>query len=73
MLHDQELTDAEQARITLIGNQILAEPHLWDDLYPPDPPPEAAQARPGRNDPCWCGSGRKYKHCHLRADAAGDG
>jgi preprotein translocase subunit SecA len=18
----------------------------------------------GRNDPCWCGSGRKYKHCH---------
>ncbi|MFW6136222.1 MAG: SEC-C metal-binding domain-containing protein [Chloroflexota bacterium] len=22
----------------------------------------------GRNDPCWCGSGKKYKHCHLRAD-----
>ncbi len=22
----------------------------------------------GRNDPCWCGSGRKYKHCHLRQD-----
>ena len=20
---------------------------------------------PGRNDPCWCGSGRKYKKCHL--------
>jgi preprotein translocase subunit SecA len=18
----------------------------------------------GRNDPCWCGSGRKYKKCH---------
>jgi hypothetical protein len=23
----------------------------------------------GRNDPCWCGSGRKYKDCHLRRDA----
>ncbi len=23
---------------------------------------------PGRNDPCWCGSGKKYKHCHQRAD-----
>lgn len=23
---------------------------------------------PGRNDPCWCGSGKKYKHCHLRED-----
>ncbi len=22
----------------------------------------------GRNDPCWCGSGRKYKHCHMRDD-----
>jgi SEC-C motif len=23
----------------------------------------------GRNDPCWCGSGRKYKHCHLNRAA----
>lgn len=23
---------------------------------------------PGRNDPCWCGSGRKYKKCHGPAD-----
>lgn len=22
----------------------------------------------GRNDPCWCGSGRKYKACHSRMD-----
>jgi hypothetical protein len=21
-------------------------------------------AVPARNEPCWCGSGRKYKHCH---------
>lgn len=24
----------------------------------------------GRNDPCWCGSGRKYKRCHLAEDAS---
>src|SRR2546426_473568 len=23
---------------------------------------------PGRNDPCHCGSGKKYKKCHLDAD-----
>ncbi len=23
-----------------------------------------------RNDPCWCGSGKKYKNCHMRKDAA---
>ncbi len=22
-----------------------------------------------RNDPCWCGSGKKYKKCHLEQDA----
>jgi len=26
----------------------------------------AADARRGRNDPCPCGSGRKWKHCHQR-------
>jgi preprotein translocase subunit SecA len=25
-----------------------------------------ATAKPGRNDPCYCGSGRKYKLCHGR-------
>ncbi|MGA9923327.1 MAG: SEC-C domain-containing protein [Isosphaeraceae bacterium] len=25
----------------------------------------------GRNDPCWCGSGKKYKRCHLGKDAPG--
>jgi len=24
-----------------------------------------------RNDPCWCGSGKKYKHCHMRSDHTG--
>ena len=24
----------------------------------------AEDARRGRNDPCTCGSGRKWKHCH---------
>ena len=26
----------------------------------------AAQGKIGRNDPCWCGSGKKYKRCHGR-------
>jgi hypothetical protein len=25
-----------------------------------------ADNEPGRNDPCWCGSGKKYKKCHGR-------
>jgi hypothetical protein len=29
-----------------------------------------SETRPdvGRNELCWCGSGKKYKHCHQDAD-----
>ena len=27
-----------------------------------------ALPKTGRNEPCWCGSGKKYKHCHLAKD-----
>ena len=33
--------------------------------------PVRAIKRPGRNDPCWCGSGKKYKQCHMRSDNMG--
>jgi hypothetical protein len=29
-----------------------------------------SDSRPGRNDACHCGSGRKYKQCHLDKDEA---
>ncbi len=30
--------------------------------------PVPPNVKPGRNDPCWCGSGKKYKQCHLKSD-----
>src|SRR5918995_5462757 len=29
---------------------------------------EAPALLPQANDPCWCGSGRKYKRCHKRSE-----
>ena len=29
---------------------------------------DTAPPQTGRNDPCWCGSGKKYKKCHLAED-----
>ncbi len=29
---------------------------------------ERRQRPPGRNEACWCGSGKKYKKCHLSSD-----
>lgn len=31
-------------------------------------PKELDHLKIGRNDPCWCGSGRKYKQCHCELD-----
>lgn len=51
-------------------------------LAPREPtPPDAPLAAPsgrgvrrvGRNEPCPCGSGKKYKRCHLRIDAVTHG
>jgi hypothetical protein len=30
--------------------------------------PVRTTAKPGRNELCWCGSGKKYKKCHLLSD-----
>ena len=29
------------------------------------PSPTTSHHKIGRNDPCWCGSGKKYKKCHY--------
>ena len=39
---------------------------LW---YDAGPPVVHSQAKVGRNDPCPCGSGKKYKKCCLEKDA----
>ncbi len=34
--------------------------------------PVVKEAKPGPNDPCWCGSGKKYKKCHMLSDQSGE-
>ena len=35
----------------------------WSQQAPP-PPTRHVEKTPGRNDPCPCGSGKKFKKCH---------
>ncbi|MCS6837090.1 MAG: preprotein translocase subunit SecA [Anaerolineae bacterium] len=35
---------------------------------PTIPQPVRKTQKLGRNDKCWCGSGKKYKDCHMRED-----
>jgi SEC-C motif-containing protein len=61
-----EVSHRERARFVRGGNDrrwLYAEGKVMG------PPPVRREPRPGRNDPCTCGSGKKYKKCH---GAAGD-
>ena len=55
-----------EERLDAVGSAIWAVYTLrqvWRSLGPRTEPARKAQ-EPGRNDPCPCGSGRKYKKCH---------
>ena len=57
-----ETLDREQ----LIDEACFAVQDLrvyWLD-HAPKPETRRVEAKPGRNDPCPCGSGKKYKKCH---------
>jgi preprotein translocase subunit SecA len=51
---------APQRRAAVPGAAGLAEGG------PSAPGGATPQGKIGRNDPCWCGSGKKYKRCHGR-------
>jgi preprotein translocase subunit SecA len=46
----------------------LAAPVRPLSPQPAQTPSGPGTSPPGRNDPCWCGSGKKYKLCHMRQD-----
>jgi len=41
-----------------------------EESVPQSRMPAPRSRKLGRNDPCWCGSGEKYKRCHWRKDRA---
>ena len=41
---------------------------LWPETAVTPSVMAGASHKLGRNEPCWCGSGLKYKQCHLDAD-----
>ncbi|MDF1485474.1 preprotein translocase subunit SecA [Ramlibacter sp. H39-3-26] len=61
-----EILESRGEKIANITYSAPSEPGTPEDgagSLAPQTAPEAA-VRVGRNDPCPCGSGKKYKHCH---------
>jgi hypothetical protein len=51
-------------RIQERGRSMVSETTLMDRLVMHKANVLSSQAQPRRNELCYCGSGRKYKHCH---------
>ena len=51
----------ERLRLHGLAPVFAAEPESEPEA---EEKPQASAATPGRNDPCPCGSGKKYKKCH---------
>ncbi|OGK62255.1 preprotein translocase subunit SecA [Candidatus Roizmanbacteria bacterium RIFOXYB2_FULL_38_10] len=71
--HEQSLTYKSAASIDPFLKQ--KEQSVQPQQSPPQEengfkviPPGSTQQKPGRNEPCWCGSGKKYKKCHLNRE-----
>jgi preprotein translocase subunit SecA len=60
MSYEHETSAGSQA-ILAAGN---GAPNGNGNGSPQQPLVKAANQNVGRNDPCWCGSGKKFKRCH---------
>jgi len=69
--YPQAAPDAGPTRDELVAEACFAAQDLrlfWMDRAP-KPETRRVEATPGRNDPCPCGSGKKYKKCHGSVEA----
>ncbi len=77
----QQVEEAAQIKMAMMsrGKEVHSEYGQFDVLKQPAPEnemsalPVQAQIKRqhekiGRNDPCYCGSGKKYKYCHGRLE-----
>lgn len=55
----------DAARATRLWRTCPRSATISQDLETIEAVPRFAPSGLGRNDRCWCGSGRKHKHCHL--------
>ncbi|MDI3510575.1 MAG: uncharacterized protein PWQ61_1340 [Betaproteobacteria bacterium] len=66
MHHEEGPPSVSDERANAFGAAIWAVYDLhriWHSLGPRVAPARKT-GEPGRNDPCWCGSGKKFKKCH---------
>jgi preprotein translocase subunit SecA len=72
VVRQETAEEIEAKRLALARRQRVVESHGSEGDGAAKPKQETvvrAQPKVGRNDPCPCGSGKKYKKCHGATEA----
>ncbi len=73
----EEVEEMERQRREAAAREMELKHEAANGLAQPEPQPEEPRSeqpfqrverKVGRNEPCPCGSGKKYKHCHGRIE-----
>ena len=66
-LSPDQVQQVRSQQQTKISEEAQSERQRQQTVRPSPSPASAAQTikKLGRNDPCWCGSGKKWKKCHY--------
>jgi preprotein translocase subunit SecA len=59
-------TESDQQRMFRIAAESRIPIGLKKSALDAKPAPRSRAEKVGRNDPCPCGSGKKFKACHLK-------
>lgn len=62
-LYVKRLVPRKARALVTLTVQMMNEQGAGDPRLAPKATPEKSMRR-GRNEPCWCDSGKKYKRCH---------
>jgi preprotein translocase subunit SecA len=65
----KQLAERQKKAMQALAGRANEEGKIEQASVAPRAPAKAEGPRVGRNDPCPCGSGRKYKKCHGAAEA----
>ncbi|MEX0968294.1 MAG: SEC-C metal-binding domain-containing protein [Bacteroidia bacterium] len=64
---DEEDEDEEWGSWPIVKDNPVSK--MFKDIHQ-KPTPYIKEKKPGRNDPCYCGSDKKYKKCCMKKDEA---
>jgi sirohydrochlorin ferrochelatase len=63
--HDRQVEECVAAMMARIDAELdRPATSTSTSTSAPTAPTTASKRKPGRNEPCWCGSGSKFKRCH---------